>query len=97
MANIEQHKKILTNLHSIYKEKNEKYSDSFAILYKKYGAISALTQMFHKFSRLENLIISPDKDNNKESVEDSLLDLANYCVLTLIEMKEEKESKKNEE
>jgi len=87
---IEKHKEILTKMHNIYKAKNSEYGNSFSITFKKYGIISALTQMFHKWNRLENLVMDKNASNSNESLEDSLLDLGNYCILTLIELENNK-------
>ena len=45
--------------------------------------------MSDKFNRLDTLY---NKNNNKvnESIEDTLLDLANYAVMTLVELRDKK-------
>lgn len=43
--------------------------------------VGMMTRMSDKFSRLGNLIGGNKKGAVDESVEDTLLDLANYCVL----------------
>lgn len=73
-----------------YKSKNKDYGDSFGVSVQKYGLIAALTRMSDKFNRLENLIITRSKGEVKdESLEDTLLDLASYCIMTAIEIKKE--------
>ena len=71
-----------------YKVKNAKYGDSFGMSIEKYGLISALTRMSDKWNRLETLILSKDDGTEDETLEDTLLDLANYCLMTIIELKE---------
>lgn len=84
---IEQHKDICTKLHDTYKKKNSDYGDSFGISYRKYGIISAITRMSDKWNRLESLILSKDKPLvNDESISDTLLDLANYAIMTYMEI-----------
>lgn len=72
-----------------YKAKNHDYGNSFHNTFKKYGIVSALTRMSDKFNRLDTLY---NKNDNKvnESIEDTLLDLANYAVMTLVELRDKK-------
>ena len=68
----------------IYKVKNQKYGNSFDLTVKKYGLISALTRMLDKWNRIENLILTHDDGTDDESLKDSLMDLANYCNMTVL-------------
>ncbi len=82
----------LAMLHALeldmYKIKNKKYGDSFGISVKKYGLISALTRMSDKWNRIENLILTGDNGTGDESLRDSLVDLSNYCNMTIIELED---------
>ena len=84
------HERLLDELHAIYVEKNQKYGDSFGISVKKYGMISALTRISDKFNRLESLILNNDNGTDDETLTDTLLDLANYCIMTVMELDEER-------
>jgi hypothetical protein len=84
------HKAIFEELNKLYKLKNEKYDDSFGKTFHKYGPISALTRMQDKWNRLENLIINKDNGTDDETIEDTLKDMANYCIMTIIELNENK-------
>ena len=82
---IDQFKRVASALAAQYARKNEAYGDSFGKSVKRYGVISALTRMSDKWNRLESLLI--DKNNNRvsdESVDDTLLDLATYCIMTVL-------------
>lgn len=82
---IDQFKRVASALAAQYARKNEAYGDSFGKSIKRYGVISALTRMSDKWNRLESLLI--DKNNNRvtdESVDDTLLDLATYCIMTVL-------------
>ena len=86
------HQEICDYIHmDLYLPKNAAYGDSFHKLYSDLGIISAVTQISHKYNRLVNLA----KDKNAdmiaadESITDTLLDLANYCILTAIEIERE--------
>ena len=84
------HEEICKSIHEdIYIPKNEAYGDSFHKLYEDLGIISAVTQITHKYNRLKNLAkeMNEDKINQSdESIKDTLIDLANYCILTYMEM-----------
>lgn len=74
-----------------YRRKNADYGDSFGISVRKYGIIAALTRMSDKWNRLENLILHREKQTTlvaDESVLDTLLDLATYCMMTVMEIEE---------
>lgn len=81
------HKKICEQLNKIYVSKNHDYGDSFGETYKKLGIISAVTRITDKVNRLQSLCTKEQKVKD-ESIEDTLMDLANYAVMTLIELKE---------
>ena len=58
---------------------------------EKYGAISALTRISDKFNRLESLILANEKaEINDESLDDTLKDLAAYCIMTLVAREQKK-------
>lgn len=56
--------------------------------YKKLGIISAVTRITDKVNRLQSLCIKDTLVD--ESIKDTLMDLANYSIMTLIELEEEK-------
>lgn len=80
------HEELCKLLHETYLVKNEKYGDSFGKSVTKYGPIVALTRMSDKFNRIENLILQPNMDCGDEPIYDTLLDLANYSLMTYIEL-----------
>ena len=73
---------LLGDMAETFAIKNEKYGNSFEVSVDKYGLIAALTRMSDKFNRAENLILNNDEGTSDESLMDTLLDLANYCVMT---------------
>lgn len=70
--------------------KNRDYGDSFAKQFAKYGVLSGLIRMDDKMRRLENLVGGAEQ-NVDESIEDTLLDLCGYSLLTLIELRKQRE------
>lgn len=86
MNNVEHFKKIATELGELYEKKNKCYGNSFSDTYKKLGIISAVTRISDKYNRLCNLATNPDIDNLGESLEDTLRDMASYCIMTVMEL-----------
>lgn len=66
-----------------YIKKNRDYGGAFERGMERDGIISALTRMYDKLDRLHSL---KDRDPEvvEESVQDTLLDLANYAIMTRI-------------
>lgn len=89
MTNVEQFRKIAQELGDLYEKKNKCYGGSFSDTYKKLGLISAVTRISDKFNRLCNLATNPDIDNLGESLEDTLRDMASYCIMTVMELENE--------
>lgn len=76
---------IIQNMYNLYIKKNENYGNSFGKLYEDLGPISGLVPLHNKLNRLTSLI--KGSKNNFESIEDTLIDLANYAIMNLIELK----------
>ena len=92
----ERHAEILAGIHDLYLQKNTAYGSSFSDTYKDLGIMSAMTRLSDKFNRAKTLAKHRDKGDinvGDEPLTDTLLDLANYAILTLMEI--EKESKKS--
>lgn len=83
---VARHYEICKKLNSVYKAKNHDYGDSFGDTYKKLGIISAVTRLSDKMNRLMSLAVSHDAQVKDEKIEDTLLDMANYAIMTLIEL-----------
>ena len=83
---VAQHYEICKKLNDVYKAKNHDYGDSFGDTYKKLGIISAVTRLSDKMNRLMSLAVLHDAQVKDEKVEDTLLDMANYAIMTLIEL-----------
>lgn len=83
---VARHYAICQKLNQVYKAKNHDYGDSFGNTYKKLGIISAVTRLSDKMNRLMSLAVSHDAQVKEEKIEDTLLDMANYAIMTLIEL-----------
>lgn len=89
---VARHYAICQKLNQVYKAKNHDYGDSFGDTYKKLGIISAVTRLSDKMNRLMSLAVSHDAQVKDEKIEDTLLDMANYAIMTLIELGYEPEN-----
>lgn len=76
-------------LADLLKRKNADYGDSFSerpyLLPKLSTASSAYVRLSDKFHRLRTLLALTEQDRRvvEESIEDTLRDIAGYCVLLL--------------
>lgn len=84
--NEKEHQEICDTLHEIYVKKNHDYGDSFSKNFDEYGLIYPEMHIKEKFDRFKSLRTSAAMVVN-ESIEDTLLDMANYCILTVLEMR----------
>lgn len=82
---IEMHKRICSELNEIYEAKNHDYGDSFAKVRKEVGTNAILVRLYDKIGRLSTLLNGADQKVKTESIDDCFMDLANYCILELIE------------
>lgn len=92
MNKLNKHEELLKKLAELYKNKNADYGDSVAETYKRYGLTSFLVRMEDKLNRVRTIgrIEAKVKD---EKLEDTLLDLANYALLAIIEVQDNEEKK----
>ena len=88
MDKIQKHKILCEQLNKTYEQKNHDYGNSFGETYKKLGVISAITRISDKYNRICSLA-NKQALVKDESIKDTLLDLANYCIMTVIEMEQE--------
>ena len=85
MNKYKEHLDQMLDLHELYYTKNKDYGDAFTKSLDKYGPIAALVRMEDKWNRLSNLIAKGEEGYIKsESVEDTLIDLANYAIMTAL-------------
>lgn len=89
---IEMHKMLCNELNDTYNKKNHDYGDSFGKTFKLLGIISAVTRITDKYNRLVELSTKPEEERKvqDETIEDTLLDMANYCMMTVIELRRNK-------
>lgn len=89
MNKIELHKQICGNMHNTYKAKNADYGDSFAKVRREYLEAICI-RLMDKLERLKTLLKGAEQQVKGESIDDTLLDIANYAVMELLERKNER-------
>ena len=94
---VEKHLILCNQLNSIYEQKNNAYGNSFGETFEKLGIISAITRISDKYNRLVNLATHPEINKGDEAIDDTLLDMANYCLMTYMELQKENNGEVNGE
>lgn len=93
MEKTELHKQILDEMHELYKRKNADYGDSFAQLRKRYPNFVCM-RIFDKLNRLDTLMQPGYQAQvTDEKLEDTLMDIANYAVMEILERRKDATNK----
>lgn len=87
---IKQHRELTQELHKLYADKNADYGDSFHKTFDEFGMTSVLIRLSDKLNRLKALQSTDSRVD--ESIRDTLMDLAGYCLLTILEIEEPSEA-----
>lgn len=75
-------------MNNIFARKRKDYGQTTSETYDKFGPVSMLVRMHDKMGRLDNLLgKNQTAEVTDERVEDTLLDLANYALITLLEIR----------
>lgn len=82
------HKLICDELNKIYIAKNKDYGNSFGEQFKEHGIGPSVFRLDDKMRRLKQ-ITKDDAQVKDETIEDTLMDLANYAIMTLMELKKD--------
>lgn len=83
---VARHRKIVMGLNELYAKKNADYGDSFHETFKEEGMAMARIRLSDKLNRFKSLTRGNSQQVNDESIRDTLLDLANYAIMTVIEL-----------
>lgn len=76
---------VIAEMLDTYKKKNSDYGNSFAETIQEFGYVPAVARINDKLKRVKNMVKGNEMNVN-ESMRDNLMDIANYCVLTIIEL-----------
>lgn len=91
MTDAELFKQIVTDMAELYTKKNANYGNSFTKLYEDLGPVAGLVPLHNKLDRATNLV--KGGKNDFESLEDTFIDLANYAIMNVIELKRTEKAK----
>lgn len=77
---------VTLKMRDLYDRKNRDYQDSYGKSFEEEGMAAFRIRGGDKMNRIKALSRTNEQHVKDESLEDSLLDLANYCIMTLIEL-----------
>ena len=85
---VQKFEQITDEMFDLYKRKNADYGNSVAKTFDEYGLVSFLVRIEDKLNRVSTLAkkSSTKQQVKDEKIEDTLLDLANYSIMALIEL-----------
>lgn len=86
MNRVELFKKITEDMSELYARKNHDYGDSFTETVDEFGLVAPAIRLSDKLNRFKALIKSSSQVMD-EKLEDTLIDMANYAIMTVIWMK----------
>ena len=87
MPKEDQFKAITENMLKTFIAKNHDYGNSFEQSCDTFGTVAAVVRMNDKMNRINRLYNNTEIAKVDEKLEDTLLDLANYCILTIMYLK----------
>lgn len=90
-SKVERFKQLTGEMAALYARKNKDYGDSFTDMFKEWGAMYPMSRMQEKLRRATQILRSGEAQVADEKVTDTLLDLANYALMTIMELKESKD------
>jgi hypothetical protein len=89
LDNVKVHDRICLELNNIYEKKNADYGNSFENSLDKHGLIAGIVRMDDKMSRLISLNSKNEQQVLDESLRDTLMDLANYAIMSVMWLDEQ--------
>lgn len=89
LNNVQIHEKVCQELTETYKKKNSDYGNSFENSLDKHGFIAGIVRMDDKMSRLISLNSKNEQLVLDESLRDTLMDLANYAIMSVMWLDEQ--------
>lgn len=91
MTKVAHHRMICDEINELYAKKNHDYGDSFAQSFREEGMAMVRIRLGDKFNRLKALTRGGEQKVADESIRDTLIDLANYAIMAVLEMEGEKQ------
>ena len=90
---VERHARICKEMNDIYERKNHDYGDSFHETFVEEGMAMVRIRLTDKLRRFKVLTRDGGRQVDDESVRDTLIDLANYSIMAVLEMEETADDK----
>lgn len=85
-SNEEKFIEVLQELSDLYHRKNHVYGDSFRKSLEEFGLVAAVVRMSDKMERVKALSKGEKAKVTDEKIRDTLVDLANYAIMTVMEI-----------
>lgn len=82
---VEKFTEITSNMAKTYAAKNHDYGNSFEQSLDKFGLVASVVRLGDKMNRIESLT-KKEAQAKDESIKDTLLDMANYAIMTVMWM-----------
>ena len=92
IENVEKFKAITEEMVKLYEVKNKNYGNSFDKSLDEDGLLVSKIRLGDKLGRFSSLLKANSIGTKEESIEDTLIDLANYTVMTLKWMRNKKQN-----
>ena len=93
MDNVEQFKKLTAEMAALYEEKNKNYGNSFDKSLDEDGLLVSKIRLGDKYNRFVSLLKQQSDGTSDENVKDTLIDLANYAIMSVMWMENQKPTK----
>lgn len=95
---VEQFKALTGEMSALYARKNRDYGNSFTEMYREWGPMYPMSRMQEKLTRAIQLMRTGEKQAQvvDEKVTDTLIDLANYALMTIMELTTEQAQMREE-
>lgn len=86
VAKVRKHALICEEINDLYERKNHDYGDSFHQTFTEEGMAMPRIRLGDKLARFKSLTKSEVQEVKDESIRDTLIDLANYAIMTVLEL-----------
>lgn len=85
----ESYQKTVKELADTFLIKNERYGNSFTDTIDDYGMVASIVRLTDKFNRMTTLFKNKELDEDDEPMTDTMLDMANYLIMTVAYMRKQ--------
>lgn len=83
---VAEHANICKEANELYAKKNHDYGNSFHETWLEEGFAMVRIRLSDKLNRLKKLTKSNMQEVKDESIRDTLIDIANYAIMSIIEL-----------